>query len=357
MKALLMGLSISFCAAMAPVSESLAEQKSLKEVIKPAINNDWKMEVITNELNYPWNIEVAGDQLIVTEAAGNIVMLQQGKLQRYAVKTSDPVVNEGGAGLLGMALARDFTTSGVAWLYHTYRSDSALFNKVIKVHFDGKQWQETDVLVSRIPGHRLYNGGRIAIGPDGNLYVTTGWTETEERPQDLQSLAGKVLRMTLDGKPPGNNPVGGSLIYSWGHRNPQGLAWNPRGELFVTEHGQLTHDEINLVTPGSNYGWPVIQGDEEHAGMKKAWLNSGKHTWAPSGATYVGEELLVATLGAKGLYAYDRDNRNLKQIFSSGDRLRDVTAVNDDIYVITTNRSPRAAGPSVDRLIKLTLVR
>lgn len=137
MKALLMGLSISFCATMAPVSESLVEQKSLKEVIKPAINNDWKMEVITNEPNYPWNIEAAGDQLILTEAAGNIVMLQQRKLQRYALKHLTPSLR-GCAGLLGIALARDFTTSGVAWLYHTYRSASALFNKVIQVHFDRK---------------------------------------------------------------------------------------------------------------------------------------------------------------------------------------------------------------------------
>ncbi|MBP2170769.1 glucose/arabinose dehydrogenase [Erwinia toletana] len=355
MKALLIALSISVCATLAPVSESVAEDKTDEDRLQSVSGDDWKVEIISDSLNYPWDIEAAGDQLILTEAAGNIVMLHQGELQRYVVKTSDPVVNEGGSGLLGMALAKDFTKSGVAWLYHTYRSDSGLTNKVIKVHFDGRQWQETGVLLAGIPGHRLYNGGRIAIGPDGFLYVTTGWTEDEQRPQDIQNLAGKVLRMTLDGKQPQDNPIPGSLVYSLGHRNPQGLAWNQRGELFITEHGQNAHDEINLVTPRSNYGWPEIQGDEERAGMKTAWLNSGSQTWAPSGATFAGDNLLVAALGAKGLYMFDKTKKNLRQIFSSGDRLRDVITAGNDIYVITTNRSPRAEGPSADRLIKLTL--
>lgn len=354
MKGLLLALSLSATAVLAPLAEATTENK-IDERLQSVRQQDWNVEVVSDQLNYPWNIESADNRLIITEAAGNIVMLHQGQFQRYAVKTSDPIVNEGGGGLMGMALAKDFAQSGNAWLYYTYRSNAGLTNKIIEVHFDGQQWQETKVILSGIPGHRLYNGGRIAIGPDGCLYATTGWTENEDRPQDMQSLAGKVLRMTLDGKVPQDNPIAGSLIYSWGHRNPQGLAWNQRGELFATEHGQIAHDEVNMITPSSNYGWPVIQGDERRAGMKTAWLNSGSQTWAPSGATFAGNNLLVAALGAKGLYVFDNVQKNLRLIFSSGDRLRDVLATDTAIYVITTNRSPRSEGPSADKLLKLTL--
>lgn len=354
MKGLLLALSLSATAVLVPLAEATTEDQ-IDERLQSVRQQDWNVDVISDQLNYPWNIEAAGYHLIITEAAGNIVMLHQGQFQRYAVKTSDPIVNEGGGGLMGMALAKDFAQSGNAWLYHTYRSNSGLTNKIIEVNFDGKQWQETKVILSGIPGHRLYNGGRIAIGPDGYLYATTGWTENEDRPQDMQSLAGKVLRMTPDGKVPQDNPIAGSLVYSWGHRNPQGLAWNQRGELFAIEHGQIAHDEVNIITPRSNYGWPIIQGDERRAGMKTAWLNSGSQTWAPSGATFAGNNLLVAALGAKGLYVFDNQQRDLRLIFSSGDRLRDVLVTDNAIYVITTNRSPRSEGPSADKLLKLTL--
>ncbi|EAO5455668.1 sorbosone dehydrogenase family protein [Salmonella enterica] len=354
MKGLLVALSLSAIIALASLADAIAEDQ-IDERLQSVRQQDWNVEVVNDQLNYPWDIEATDDQLIITEAAGNIVMLHQGQLQRYTVKTSNPIINEGGGGLMGMALAKDFTHNGNAWLYHTYLSNSGLTNKIIQVHFDGKQWQETKVILSGIPGHHLYNGGRIAIGPDGYLYATTGWTENEDRPQDMQCLAGKVLRMTLDGQVPQDNPITGSLVYSRGHRNPQGLAWNQRGELFATEHSQIAHDEVNIITPSSNYGWPIIQGDEKRAGMKTAWLNSGSRTWAPSGATFAGDNLLVATLGAKGLYMFDKKQQNLRQIFSSGDRLRDVLATGNAIYVITTNRSPRSEGPSADKLLKLTL--
>lgn len=117
------------------------------------------------------------------------------------------------------------------------------------------------MLLEGIPGHPLYNGGRVDIGPDAHLYVTTGWTEKSELPQDLGSLAGKVLRMTRDGRVPEDNPFKSSYVYSYGHRNPQGLARNDAGDLFVVEHGQIGRDEINLIRPGANYGWPLVSGD------------------------------------------------------------------------------------------------
>ncbi|EMS97421.1 hypothetical protein H009_11956 [Agrobacterium tumefaciens str. Cherry 2E-2-2] len=315
---------------------------------------DWTVKIVVEDLDYPWDIEATGDRVFVTEAAGNIVVVQNGRMTRYAVQTTALIAREGGGGLLGMALAKDFETSGRAYFYHTYRADGLLQNKVIEAVFDGKSWRETRTLLGGIPGHRLYNGGRVAIGPDGNLYVTTGWTENRSVSQDPVSLAGKVLRMTLDGDVPSDNPIDGSYVYSLGHRNPQGLAWNPSGELFASEHGQSAHDEINHIRPGLNFGWSLIDGDDERDGMQTAYLHSGNETWAPSGLAFRGEELLVATLVGHGIYVLDPQANELKPIYTSGDRYRDVLSIGNDIYAITTNRSPRAEGPSDDHLIKLS---
>jgi glucose/arabinose dehydrogenase len=315
---------------------------------------DWSVEVVTDDLDYPWDIDRAGDLIVLTEKAGNIVLIENGRQQRYELEISDQIVREGGGGLLGMALAEDFRETGIAYFYHSYRGDAGLANKVIRARFDGRSWRETGVLVEEIPGHRLYNGGRIAIGPDGHLYVTTGWTEKRDLPQNLDSLAGKVLRMTVAGGVPEDNPFKGSYVYSYGHRNPQGLAWNAAGELFVAEHGQSALDEINIVRPGANYGWPVISGDEKRDGMETPLLSSGSETWAPSGIAFSGPELLVAALQKRGLHVVDAAAGALELVFSSNERFRDVLPVGKDLYVITTNRSPRGDGPSSDRLLRLS---
>jgi glucose/arabinose dehydrogenase len=348
-------LSLLAVASVQAVSAALAQGAGGERPISATTTGDWSVEVVTDDLSYPWDIKRAGDRIVMTEAGGHIVTIEDGRLKRYAVKTSDPIVHDGGSGLLGMALSEDFRTSGLAYLYHSYRSGSGLANKVIQARFDGGSWRETRVLLAGIPGHPLYNGGRVAIGPDRHLYVTTGWVENRRLPQDLGSLAGKILRMARDGRVPRDNPFQGSYVYSYGHRNPQGLAWDGAGRLFVAEHGQTGRDEINLVRPGANYGWPLVSGGEEREGMDSPLLHSGDATWAPSGIAFAGTELLVAALAGRGLYAFDGEARALKPVFTSGDRLRDVLPVGRDLYVITTNRSPRARGPSEgDRLLRLS---
>lgn len=339
--------------AASPLAD--AQTSSDMSVIQRATTQDWSVQLISDDLDYPWDINHVGSQILLTEKAGNIVLIERGQQRRFALETSDPIVSQAGAGLLGMALSPDFQSSGLVYLYHSYRAGTGLANKVIQARFDGSAWRETRVLLAGIPGHRLYNGGRIAVGPDGCLYVTTGWTEDRALPQDLRSLAGKVLRLTLDGRVPEDNPFPDSPVYSYGHRNPQGLAWSPAGRLYVVEHGQSGHDEVNVINPGANYGWPLAQGRETRGGTKPAWVESGRDTWAPSGAAFAGNVLLVAALGARGLYALDDAAMALKPVFASGDRLRDVVLDDQDIYVITSNRSPRSDGPSKDRLLKLTL--
>lgn len=314
----------------------------------------WQHTVIAESLDYPWDIDRSGERLFITEKAGFVVSINAaGELQRHRIETTETLRTDGGAGLLGLALAPDFDRSGTAYFYHSYQNADGPANKVIMAQFDGETWRETQTLLDGIPGHRLYNGGRIAIGPDQHLYITTGWTENWQRPQNLNSLAGKVLRMTLNGEVPADNPFTDSWVYSYGHRNPQGLAWNSAGELFVAEHGQAARDEINQVEAGHNYGWPEISGDETHDDMESPYLHSGSVTWAPSGIAIMDDTLLVAALRAQGLYALAEAPRRLVPAYDTDERYRQVLPVGDALYVITTNRSPRGEGPSNDRLIRI----
>lgn len=254
---------------------------------------------------------------------------------------------------MGLALRPDFEETGRAVLYHQTGTPEAWSNRVIEVVRDGDRWRETRVLLDDIPGHPLYNGGRVAFGPDGVLYVTTGWTENRQRPQDMDSLAGKILRQTLDGEIPANNPFPGSPVYSLGHRNPQVLAWGADGQIYAAEHGQSGHDEVNRIDAGQNYGWPVIQGDEGREGMQDLLVHSGRNTWAPSGLTWDGERLLLAGLRAGGIVAITPEDGTARA-YPVDWRFRDVVVVGDQVFAITSNRSPRRDGAADDRMIRLS---
>jgi glucose/arabinose dehydrogenase len=173
--------------------------------------------------------------------------------------------------------------------------------------------------------------------------------------QDLKNLGGKILRMNLDGSIPDDNPFPASYVYSYGHRNPQGFAWNEDGTiLYSSEHGSSAHDEINLIEPGKNYGWPEINGDEVREGMKRPLLHSGNDTWAPSGIAFWEEHLFVAGLAGQCLYVYNESEGSLDVVFTSGERLRYVYPYEEDLYVITNSTSPRETGPSDGgRLLRL----
>ena len=310
------------------------------------------VETILSDLNYPWDIEAEGGRLYITEKAGTLGILEAGAFRRLPVETSVPILNDRGGGLLGLALRPDFAETRRAVLYQHAGTPDARTNRVIEVALDGNRWRETRVLIDGIPGHPLYNGGRVAFGPDSMLYVTTGWTENPARPQDLNSLAGKILRITPDGTVPVDNPFDGSPVWSFGHRNPQGLAWDNTGQLFAAEHGQSGHDEVNLIEPGANYGWPVIQGNETAEGMRAPLTHSANATWAPSGLAWRGSHLLLAGLRAEGILSVSPDG-DVAPFHQTGERIRDVLVVGEDVFAVTTNRSPRRNGVSDDRLIRL----
>ncbi|WP_417277633.1 PQQ-dependent sugar dehydrogenase [Celeribacter sp.] len=312
-------------------------------------------ETVLDGLDYPWDIEALGDVIYVTEKAGSLGLFDGEGFTRLPVETSVPILNHRGGGLLGLALRPDFAETSRAVLYHHAGTPEARYNRVIEVAKDGESWRETRVLLDNIPGHPLYNGGRVAFGPDGMLYVTTGWVEDRALPQDVNSLAGKILRLTPDGAVPEDNPFPGSPVYSLGHRNPQGIAWDASGQMFAAEHGQSGHDEVNRIVAGGNYGWPLIQGDETREGMQAPFAHSGRSTWAPSGLTSSGQGLLLAGLRAGAVLGISETGEVTEAYgaYGAGERLRDVLVVGDEVYAITTTRSPRRDGASEDRLVRL----
>ncbi len=229
------------------------------------------------------------------------------------------------------------------------------------------------IVLDLIPGHRIHNGGRIRFGPDGKLYITTGDAGQPQLAQDLQSLAGKILRANADGSVPADNPFPRSLVYSFGHRNPQGLTWHPlTKDLYATEHGPSGHDEINLIKAGANYGWPIVVGRGNNQEFTDPIYETGQSTWAPSGVTFYKApsvsrwnlSLFVATLRGKHIRVIldpmqpglvNSTNVLFSDYFG---RIRDVAQGPDGyLYLATSNRDGRGnARVEDDRILRNTIV-
>ncbi|WP_257820103.1 PQQ-dependent sugar dehydrogenase [Salipaludibacillus agaradhaerens] len=326
--------------------------------LKEVTPDEWQVEVLAENLNIPWALNVHEDVIFMTDREGHIIEIENGETTQSELQTSTPVAHIGEGGLLGFVLAEDFFDTGEAYAYYTYQTDEGHFeNRIVRVeqqHNNG--WSETEILLDNIPGAEIHNGGRLAVGPDGMLYAAIGDADIPDAAQDESNLAGTILRMTPEGDIPEDNPIEGSYVYSYGHRNPQGLAWRNNGEMYSSEHGAVGHDEINIIESGHNYGWPVIEGDETEEGMEEPLIHSGEDTWAPSGVTFWEEQLLVTGLRGEALYLFDEEGEEMIDIFSGEGRLRDVTYDGDALYVITNNRDGRGQPKeNDDRLLKLTL--
>ncbi|WP_239004512.1 PQQ-dependent sugar dehydrogenase [Paenibacillus tepidiphilus] len=326
-------------------------------------------EVLVTGLDVPWELAVAPDgRILLTERSGSLRVIENGKLRQTPLLTlMEPFVSEGEGGLLGLALDPDFLENHYAYVYHSYRGeDNAVLNRVLRLRLGSSQADIDKVLLDGIPGERNHNGGRIKFGPDGYLYITTGERYEPDLAQEQDSLGGKILRIAADGSIPEDNPWPGSPVYSWGHRNAQGLAWQPdTGVLYSSEHGQSAHDEINIIEPGANYGWPVIQGSESGDGLQPPVLHSGDETWAPSGMTFITRgpwagELLVANLAGEQVLHISPEGEDgqpsVKELFrGEWGRIRNITEGPDGtLYLLTNNRDGRGEpGGEDDRLIAL----
>ncbi|HEY4551960.1 MAG TPA: PQQ-dependent sugar dehydrogenase [Bacillaceae bacterium] len=298
-------------------------------------------ETLAENLDIPWSIAIREGVLYISERNGAIVSVESdtGKKERLPLRLKKTIYTGGEGGFLGLALLPNTDLEAVA--YHSYEENGAIRNRLIRLKKMEEAWVETDVLLEGIPGAPIHNGGRIKIGPDQKLYVTTGDAATPQSAQDRAGLSGKILRLELDGAIPDDNPFAGSPVYSYGHRNPQGLAWDEEGRLYATEHGQSAHDEINFIEPGSNYGWPDIQGSESKAGMEPPLFHTNGTTWAPSGMAYVNGKLYIATLRGEAVRVFDIQEKRAS-IFTEGlGRMRDVLIHEGFIYYITNNTDGR----------------
>lgn len=328
------------------------EKESRPTVVLPSAT-----ETLVTSLQSPWDIEKHENTFYISERKGHIVSWREGaEKTRLPVQTTKGIAQRGEGGLLGFKLASDFQDKKQAFVYHTYEQEGKLFNRVIIVEKQEGKWQEVDVLLEGIPGATYHNGGRLEIGPDEKLYVTAGDAGNKPSAQNIRQLSGKILRMNKDGTIPKDNPFEGSYVFSYGHRNAQGLAWSEEGQLYASEHGPDAHDEINKIERGKNYGWPVIQGDEQQQGMVTPIYQTGQQTWAPSGIAVKDNQMYIANLRGTAVRKMDLDNLKPEILINDFGRVRDVEVMDQSLYFITNNTDGRGnPGPKGDQLVKIPL--
>ena len=256
-------------------------------------------DVLADGIGTPWGMDFLPDgSALVTDRDSALVRRVAPDGTVTEVGTVPDVVPEGEGGLLGLAVSPTYQTDQLVYVYYTAASD----NRIARMTYDGTALGEPDVILSGIDKASIHNGGRIEFGPDGMLYAGTGDAANTGNSQDPDSLNGKILRMTPAGGVPADNPTAGSLVYSMGHRNVQGLAWDPDGRLWASELGQNTWDELNLIEPGANYGWPVCEGtcgDPQYVEPKATWSPSEA---SPSGLAYAENTLWMASLRGQRLW-------------------------------------------------------
>lgn len=326
----------------------------IKNEIKPL-----DLEVVAQDLKIPWDIVFLPDgDMLVTERPGNLIKIGQERVTNLISNVS----HAGEGGLLGITLHPDFNQNGFLYLYLTTKVGEGLINRVERYRFVDDKLFDKKIIIDNIPGATFHDGGKLAFGPDGYLYITTGDAGQAELAQDLSSLSGKVLRLRDDGSILPDNPFG-TKVYSYGHRNSQSLVWDEQGRLWSTEHGRSGIksglDELNLIQPGKNYGWPVVEGDNSDPAMIDPVIHSGADiTWAPAGAAYWQGSIFFGGLRGESLYEADISSGavNLKShFFKDYGRIRAVVLGPDGyLYISTSNTDGRGqVRNGDDKIIKI----
>ncbi|WP_432978953.1 PQQ-dependent sugar dehydrogenase [Dactylosporangium sp. CA-233914] len=348
------------------------------------------VSTVAKHLDVPWGLSFLPDgNVLVTERATQLIKRVTPKGQVTTVARIVQAVSDNEGGLLGIAVSPSYKTDHTVYIYYTTRDD----NRVARLRLDGRS--KPRPIVTGIPKSGIHDGGRLAFGPDGYLYASTGEASHTDAAQDLNNLGGKILRMTTDGKPPPGNPFPSSLVWSYGHRNPEGMTWAADGTMYESEIGQAVWDELNIIRPGANYGWPRIEGIGDNPKYVDPIVAWHPEVGVSSGVAVVGSTAIVTCLRGQRIYlvplgkppsappaGVDRESpsptappdptasvrwrpeagvagRPREALFERYGRLRTALAAPDgSIWMTTSNRDGRRPGgpePSDDRILRLTL--
>ena len=297
-------------------------------------------EEIARGIEVPWGLAFlpGGDALVAERGTGRILRVAAGGGEPREVYVVPGVAAGGEGGLLGIAVSPAFARDNLVYAYFTGPDD----NRIVRFRLDGGQ---PEVVFDGIAKAGFHNGGRIAFGPDGMLYAGTGDAGNPSRAQNPASPNGKILRLTPDGGPAPGNPTAGSPVYSLGHRNVQGLAWDADRRLFATEFGQNELDEVNLIQPGRNYGWPDIEGVGDTRGGR---YTNPLVTWpvrdaSPSGIAITGGTAYIAALRGERLWTLplhgDTVGQPTAELTGRYGRLRTVQVAPDGALWVTTSNT------------------
>jgi len=306
-------------------------------------------EVVATGLTVPWGLGFLpdGSALVAERNSGRVLQLRPGSAPTPVVTISG-VVPGGEAGLLGLAVSPTYAQDGFVYVYFTAAAD----NRIVRFRLDAPQNQT--VILSGLAKANFHDGGRIAFGPDGMLYAGVGDAGDTASAQNQQSRNGKILRMRPDGGvPESGNPFPGSLVYSLGHRNVQGLAWDAQGRLYAAEFGQNTWDEVNQIVAGGNYGWPTVEGRGTDTRFRNPIVVWSTAEASPSGATIDGNTLYVAALRGARLWSVPLDGNGgagtpTALLQGQYGRLRTVERAPDgSLWIATSNRDGRGS-PAAD---------
>lgn len=356
------------------VNEAGNEQRAV-ETATP--NVTYRVESVAQELRVPWSVVFTSpSRALITERPGRVRVLENGQLNPEPLRVFPEVSTTAEEGLMGMTLDPAYAENKYLYLCIAYEKAGQTVDKVVRFTDTGSALSEDYIVMDDIPAARFHAGCRLKFGPDGKLYISTGDATRKESAQELDSLAGKILRLNSDGSIPADNPFPNSAIYSYGHRNPQGFDWHPVSQTLVaTEHGPSGNDgpgggdEVNIITAGGNYGWPVVSHEKSQAGMIDPAVIFTPAVAPASGMFYRGSvypqltnTFLFGALRGEGIIQVVFDQNNPSRVLSyqklagiEVGRVRDIVEGPDGlIYFTTSNQDGRgSAQVGDDQLYRL----